>query len=100
MVALKDEADVLVAQVAAFVLIQFVDRLIEEVKLAGPGAVVHSDKMQQGGLTRARRPHDGDELALLDIDVDASQDEGFADTMGVELLDVAELDHKISLIDR
>src|SRR5579864_9368661 len=94
-IALKNESDIPVAQIAALILIQIVDRLIHEVILAGPGAVVHPDEMQQGGFARARGSHDRDELALLDIHIDAAQDERLAHAVVVELLDVSKLDHEI-----
>src|SRR5258708_39892042 len=97
MVALKDEPDVLITQVASLVLIQFVDRLIEEVILARPGAVMHADQMQQRGLPGAGRSHDGNKFAFFDFRVDAPQDESLSNTMGVELLDVSQFDHKIRL---
>src|SRR5258706_13182287 len=97
MVALKDEPDVLIAQVASLVLVQFVDRLIEEVILARPGAVMHADQMQQRGLSSAGRPHDGDKFAFFDFSVDTPQDEGLSNAMSIELLDVSQFDHKIRL---
>src|SRR5258706_16110473 len=98
MVALKDEPDVLIAQVASLVLVQFVDRLIEEVILARPGAVMHADQMQQRGLSGAGRSRDGDKFAFFDFSVDAPQDEGLSNAMGVELLDVSEFDHRYLLV--
>src|SRR5258708_29691 len=97
MVALKDEPDVLIAQVAPLVLVQFVDRLIEEVILARPGAVMHADQMQQRRLPGAGRSHDGDKFAFFDFSVDAPQDEGLSNAMGVELLDVSQFDHSNSV---
>ena len=47
---------------------ELVHRLIEEVVLAGPRAVVHADDVQQRRLAGARRPHDRDELAFLDVE--------------------------------
>ena len=71
------------------------DRLIHEVILAGPGTVVHSNQVEQRGLARARRPHDRNKLAFLDIDIYAAQDKCFTYPMGVELLDVLKPDHEI-----
>ena len=72
-IALEHEADVLLVQLGAVLRAELVHRLIEEVVLAGPGAVVHADDVEQRRLAGARRPHDRDELALLDVDVDAPQ---------------------------
>ena len=72
-----------------------VDRLVEEVVLAGPRAVVHADDVQQRRLAGARRPHDRDELAFLDVDVDAAQHVAAARAVRVGLLDVAQPDERV-----
>ena len=60
---------------------------------AGPGAIVHADQMQQRGFARAGGSHDGDELAFLDIDVDAAQHEGLGGAVLEVFFDVTQLDH-------
>ena len=87
-IALKHEADVLLVQFRALLRIQTMDRLIHEVVLAGPRAVVHAEDVEQRRLAGARRPHDRDELALLDVDVHAPQHVGAADAVRVGLFDV------------
>ena len=53
-VALEDEADVLLVELRAILGRQLVDRLVEEVVVARPRAVVHADDVEQRRL--ARRP--------------------------------------------
>jgi hypothetical protein len=89
-IALKDEADVLLVQFRTLFGIETMDRLIHEVVLARPCAVVHPEDMEQRRLAGARRPHDRDELAFFDIHVDAAQDVGAPDAVRVGLLDVPE----------
>src|SRR5262245_5540950 len=93
MVTLENETNVFVAKLVSLVLVQFVHGLIEEVKLAAPGAVMHTDQMQQGGLPRSGWPHNGNKLALFDIDIDAPEDECLTHAVGVKLLDVSKLNH-------
>jgi hypothetical protein len=70
-----------------------VDLVLEELVLARPRPIEHADDPEERGLSRARRPHDRDELALTDVEVDASEYPGARRT-GVEgLLDAAERDH-------
>ena len=92
MVALKHEADVLLVQFGPLLRVQPVDRLFQEVVLAGPDAVVHAENVQQRRLARARRPHDGHEFAVLDVDVHAAEHVGASDAERVRLLEVAECD--------
>ena len=74
-----------------YFLDQPVHRLSQEPVLPGPRAVVHADDVEQRRFAGARRPHDRDELALLDVDVHAAQHVGLAHAMLIRLLDVAEL---------
>ena len=78
MIALKDEADVLLLQREPIFLPQRVDRLPLQLVLAAPVGVVHPENVQQRRLPRSRRPHDRDEFAGLDVEVDATQQERFA----------------------
>jgi len=56
----------------------------------GPGAIVHADYVQQGGLAGAGGSHDGDKLALLDVDIDAAQHVGPGGTLLEVLFDITE----------
>src|SRR5262249_7732676 len=91
-ITLKHKPDIPIPEIIPLVLIQLVNRLIEEVILAAPGAVMHSDQVKQSGLTRARGPHDRDELALFDLGVDPPQHESLAYAMSKKFLNVPELD--------
>ena len=67
MVLLEHKADIPLVQFHAVLGLHFVNGFREEVKLALPTAVEHSKDRQQGGLACAGRPHDGDEVSLLDV---------------------------------
>ena len=69
--------------------------LIEKVILAGPCAVVHADDVEQRRLSRTRRPHDGNELPLFDIEVDPAQHVRAARAVGVGLFNIAKCDERI-----
>src|SRR3546814_18628372 len=63
--AREDEADLLVAQFAALVVRQALDVLAVERELAAGERLQQAGDVEEGGLARARRPGDGDALALL-----------------------------------
>jgi patatin-related protein len=93
-VGLEDEADVLLGDLRALLGLHQVDRLAEQLVLAGPGRIEHAEDRQQRRLARAGRPHDGDELPLPHLEVDAAQHVGGAALGGgIGLLDVAQADH-------
>ncbi len=71
------------------------DILDKEVVLTMPGAVVHADDVQERRFPRARRPHDGDELSLLHVQVDAAEHVGAAGAMRVRFLDVPKRDEGV-----
>jgi hypothetical protein len=54
-------------------LAELVDPPPPEVDLAGGRAIEAAEQVQQGRLAAARGPHDADELALGDGQVDAAQ---------------------------
>src|SRR5215471_987699 len=58
--------------------------------LAGP--LLSQDQPQEGGLARARRADQEDELALLDVETDVLQSRPAL--VGVRLSDVIEVDHR------
>ena len=92
-VALEDEADVSFIEFGAVFFVQAVNRMLEEEVFAGPGGVVHSEKVKQGGLPCPGRPHDGDELTFFDVDVDSPQNIRLGGACFITLLDVSEGDH-------
>ena len=77
-IALEDEPDVLLLQRQPIFLPQRVHRLAVQLVFAAPIGVVHAEDVQQRRLPRTRRSHDRDELARLDVEVDAPQQERFA----------------------
>ena len=67
--------------------------LAEEAVGAGRRLVEHAHDVEQGRLAGAARPHDGDELALLHLQVHVAQHVGLEGTCLVVLLDVVHVDH-------
>src|SRR4029079_18334608 len=53
------------------------------------------DDVQQRRLAGPRGAHDGDELPLLDVDVDAAQHVAAAGAVRVRLLDVAQRNQRV-----
>ena len=94
-IALEHEADVLLVQPRAILRAQPVHRLAAEVVLAGPRAVVHADDVQQRRFAGARRPHDRDELAVLDVERDAPQHPRPGRAVRVRLLEIAQRDERL-----
>jgi hypothetical protein len=92
MIALKNEPKVFLVKLHAIFFAELVDGMVEQMILAGPGAVVHAEQMQQSGFSRAGRAHNGNKLAVLDLDVDAAQDEGLGGTVLEIFLYVAQSD--------
>jgi len=54
---------------------------------------MHPDQVQQRGFTSARRAHDRDKLAFLDIHLDTPQDVGAAVARFVEFVQIRGSDH-------
>ena len=74
LVELEHEANVAVAEVRQFALLesQHVDIVVEH--LAPLWRIEGANDLQQRGLACAARPHDGDNLAIVDGDRDVAQD--------------------------
>ena len=87
-VLLEDESDILLVELDAAAIVEFVDGMAEEVILTFPGAVEHADDGHQGRFAGARRAHYGDEFAFANFGVDAAQDPGSAGADFVKLFDV------------
>src|SRR5262249_31293942 len=68
-------------------------RLAEEERSRERG-VVHPEDVEERGLARARRAHDGDELALLDREVDGAQDPRALRALREGLLEPLERDER------
>src|SRR5690606_25422736 len=90
--------DVLTVQLHALLGLERVDRVAEEVVLPRPLMVEHPQDPEERGLPRARRAHDRDELALADIQRDATQHERPRRARADHLLDVAETDHSCAVL--
>jgi hypothetical protein len=80
---LKDEADPPPTQASQLGLAQLVDAFAVEVHLSGGGAIEAREQVEQGRLPTAARPHDRDELATLDREVDAAQRQHLRAATGV-----------------
>ena len=70
---LEDEAGPVATQARRIVVGQLADDLALEDDLAGRRPVEAAEDLEQGRLARARRAHQGDELAGLDRERDATQ---------------------------
>ncbi len=64
--ALEHEADVALAELGALLLLQAADLLSEQLIGALGGIIQEAEDVEQRGFAAARRPHDGDELAVVD----------------------------------
>src|SRR5690606_38903782 len=68
---------------------------VEVVLTAGEGLEQTRD-VEEGGLARARRTGDGDELAVADVQVQRAQRVGFDEFGAVDLGDLAHVEHGVS----
>ena len=57
----------------------------------GGGDIDAADEVQDGRLAGPRRSHEGQEIAFLDLEVDAFEDRDLEVVPVVDLLDVSEL---------
>ena len=73
MEGLEHEPDLAVADAGELVLRGVLDRLLVEAIGAGAGRVEAADQVHQRRLAAARGAHDGEVLALLDVEVDAGE---------------------------
>ena len=76
MCLLEDESETCQPQRCQLLLAQARDLLAAQEYRAGVGLVHTAQAVQEGGLPGPGGPHDGDELPLLDIQVEVSQDGG------------------------
>ena len=75
--ALEHEADVALAELGAVLLLEVAHLLPQQLVAAFRGVVQEAEDVEQGGFAAARRPHDGDKLAVVDFERNAVQREGF-----------------------
>src|SRR4051812_30661923 len=73
------------------------DGHIVELIFAVPGVIVHAENVQQGRFARARRAHDGNKLARLDVQINAAQHIILGHALREKLFDVAKADHWTSV---
>ena len=85
---LEHEADLAVAQARQAVGVEALDRRAGEPVVAAGRPIEAADQVHEGGLARAGRPHDGDEIARLDVERHAVERH---DAAGVEVVDPAEI---------
>src|SRR6266478_2155373 len=73
-IALKHEPDVRFMQLVAFLDVELMHCFAQEVVVAAPRPIEHSDDAQQRGLSRPRGAHNRDKLARLNIQIDSAQE--------------------------
>jgi hypothetical protein len=71
-IALKHHADVALGQFPTLFPFHLMDTLLTKPVLALPLIVEQGENVQQGGLPRSRRPHDGNEFALANLQINAA----------------------------
>ncbi len=75
-------------QVGALAAIHAVGGFVVEPVLAQPLIVEQGENIEERGFARAGRPHDGEEFALFDFEIDAAEDPGLAGSGFVTALDI------------
>ena len=93
MTSVENEADALLLDLHAHLLVQLVNGGVSEVELAAPEAVVHACNIEHRGLACTRRSHDGDKLPVFDFGVNAAKHEGIRRSVFRVLFYVSESDH-------
>src|SRR5438067_3100527 len=97
-IILKNKPDLLVPERRALLRFQGMDRRVFEIVFAAPGMIVHAEDMKQRGLARAGRPHDGNEVAFVYLQVDVAQDvKEFPFRERIETLEVFEFNHVVGM---
>src|SRR5690606_16111915 len=94
--ALEDEADGAAAEAGAPALGEPGRGVPVEPVLPAGGAVEQAEDVEERGLPAPRRPHDGDELAALDLDGDAAERAGLDLLGGVDAAEVLRLDEGLA----
>src|SRR3989442_1551512 len=92
-IGLKDEADLSIANPGQLVVTERRDVVAIEDVAAGGWLIEAADQVHQAALARARRPHDGDELALRDVERNPFEGGYLHLTSEVDLCDALEGDH-------
>jgi hypothetical protein len=87
-ILLKNEADVFFVQLDAAAIVEFMHRVFEQIIFALPRAIEHADDAHERRFSGARGAHDGDELAVFDIEIDPAEHPGFSRTGFIRFFDV------------
>src|SRR5690606_8625101 len=93
---LEHEADKTIAVASGLALGQAPDEPAIEGVLAAVVVIQDAEDVEQRGLSRTGRPHDGDELSLRDVQVHVLEHVHPVLGRAVELVDGSELDHGAS----
>jgi hypothetical protein len=93
MIALENKPDVVLVEFRESLLAHGVNRLVAEVIFAAGRRIEHAENIEQSRLACARRPHDGQEFTLPDIEADVAQNKGFDSPRGIVFCYVSELNH-------
>ena len=91
--ALEHEADMGTAQQRQLAFRGAGDLLAEKEELTVARPVEQAQNVQQGRLAAARRAHDGEELALPDVQADPTQRQGLDVAGAIGLGEVDEFEH-------
>src|SRR3990172_2963291 len=91
---LEDDAQVAAAPDGHVTLAELVDVSVAYAHRAAARMVDAGQHVDQSRFTAARAAHDADELALVDLDVDALQDDGFTGRALEDLGDGAHFDQR------
>ena len=92
---LEDEAELVAAHGGELLVLHARQVLSGDEDAAGGGGVQAGHAVQEGGLTRARRPHDGHELAFGDGEADRVQGDDLGVALAIDLAQRAGLDHLV-----
>jgi hypothetical protein len=72
-ILLKNETYLLVALVGAFLRFQGMNGNTIQKIFSSPGMIVHSENVQKRRFAGAGRSHDGNEIALLNLEIDVAK---------------------------
>jgi hypothetical protein len=95
-VGLEHEADTVAPQAAAALAAQGGQILAIDLHRARAGHIEGADEVEEGGLTGARGPTDGGELAGMDVEIDPTQGVHVDGALAVVLGDAGDLDDGVA----
>jgi hypothetical protein len=93
---LKDESDVTLVERCPILGRKPMHWMLQEVILAFPCVVVETKNPQQGRFPSPGRPHDGDKVAVRDVEDDLTQDVCETRLGLVTFLNVSQPDHRFT----